>query len=117
MYPEERIKLFGMSHALVERDLDGVERSLGIDLQRSAPDKKDEEYYPQFEHELRVEAARMGEQYEVFYCLERSIRRLVADTFAAAHGDNWWNTKVPKTIQDNVRDNIQREIDSGITLR
>lgn len=117
MDAEERIKLFGMSHALLERDLDKVEQSLSVDLQRSTLDKQDEEYYPQFELELRTEAARMGKQYEFFYCLERSIRRLVADTLAAAHGDAWWNAKVPETIRNNVRDNMQREIDSGVTLR
>jgi hypothetical protein len=117
MGPEERVKLFGMSHALVERDLDKVEQALGVDLQRAVLDRKDEEYYPQFEHELRVEAARMGEHYELFYCLERSIRRLVADALAASHGDNWWETRVPEMIRNNVTSNIQREIDSGITLR
>jgi hypothetical protein len=117
MRTEDRVKLFGMSHALAERDLDKVEQALGVDLQRAAPDTKDEEYYPQFEHALRVEAARMGEHYELFYCLERSIRRLVADTLAASHGDNWWETCAPESIRNNVAANIQREIDSGITLR
>ena len=117
MASEERIKLFGMSHALVERDLDKIEKELAIDLQRFTADEKDEQYYPQFEHELRVEAARMGKQYELFYCLEQSIRRLIADTLAAAQGSNWWTTQVPPNIQTNVKENIQREVDSGVTSR
>jgi hypothetical protein len=114
---EDRIKLFGMSHALVERELDKVEERLGIDLERTADDDKDEEYYPQFEHALRVEAARMREHYELFYCLEQSIRRIVEETLDAAHGDTWWATSVPEPIRKNVADNMQREIDSGVTQR
>lgn len=114
---EDRIKLFGMSHALVERDLDKIEEVLKLDLGRSETDDRDEEYYPQFAHDLRVEAASMATHYELFYCLEKSIRALVADTLHAAHGDTWWTAKVPLNIQQNAKDNIQRELDSGVTLR
>jgi len=48
MDTEDRIKLFGMSLGLVERDLDGVEERHKLDLQRIAQDDKDEDYYPQF---------------------------------------------------------------------
>lgn len=114
---EERIKLFGMSHTLTERDLDKVEGSLKLDLGRGTTDAKDEAYYPQFGHALRVEAAQMGNHYELFYCLEVSIRSLVADTLKAAHGDAWWTACAPATVQANVASNMQREIDSGVTLR
>ena len=117
MFLEDRIKLFGMSHSLVERDLDKVEASLKLDLGRSIPDSKDEDYYPQFEHALRVAAAGMGEHYELFYCLETSIRKLVADTLESAHGETWWDTCVPPAITANVQSNIKREIDSGVTSR
>lgn len=117
MLLEDRIKLFGMSHSLVERDLDKVETTLKLDLGRSVPDSKDEDYYPQFEHALRVEAAGMGEHYELFYCLETSIRKLVADTLESAHGETWWATCAPTPIKSNVQSNIQREIDSGVTPR
>ncbi len=114
---EERIKLFGMSQALVERDLDKIENRLKVDLGRAEPDSKDEAYYPQFDLALRVEAAEMGEHYELFYCLETSIRNLVADTLEGAHGEAWWDACVPNPIQTNAKANIQREIDSGVTLR
>lgn len=117
MSTEDRIKLFGMSHALVERDLDKVEHDLNVDFGRATPDSKDEAYYPQFDHALRVEAAEMGDHYELFYCLETSIRNLVADTLEAAHGDAWWEHCVPDPIMVSVKSNVQREIDSGVTLR
>jgi hypothetical protein len=106
-----------MSHALVERELDKVERAHGIDLQRERKDDREQDYYPQFAHALRIEAARMARHYEVFYCLEKSIRNLVAETLKAAHGETWWTKCVPQSVRDNVQKNVRREIDSGITLR
>jgi Swt1-like HEPN len=117
MSKEDKILIFGMSNALIERELDKVEGKLKIDLQRSIEDEKDEEYYPQFYNELRVEARRMSKHYELFYCLENSIRRLVAETLGAEYGENWWETAVPGKIKENVKTSMQREIDSGITLR
>ena len=117
MNAEDRIKLFGMSHALLERELDKLEASQGLDLQRESKDDRDQEYYPQFAQALRTEAAGMARHYELFYCFEKSIRSLVADTLKAAHGETWWSKCVPQSVQDNVQKNIQREIDSGVTLR
>ena len=114
----ERLKLFGLSNLALERDLDRVEHSLGLDLGRlEDAEDKDEDYYPQFAQALRDEAARMSEHYEVFYCLEVSIRRLIADTLEGALGKTWWSVAVPKAVQENAKANMQREIDSGVTLR
>ena len=117
MDSEDRVKLFGMSHALVERALDKVERQQGLDLQREFKDERDQDYYPQFAHALRLEAAGMARHYELFYCLEKSIRNLLADTLKATHGETWWTKCVPKPVQENVQKNTKREIDSGVTLR
>jgi hypothetical protein len=113
----ERIRLFGLSTSALERDLDQVEKTFKIDLQRAANDQKDEDYYPQFLDALRKEASEMAAHYEVFYCLEKSIRSLIASTLQAQHSENWWSTKVPQQVQTNASTNMQREIDSGITLR
>ena len=117
MRAEDRIKLFGMSHSLVERDLDRVETQFHVDLQRSKRDEKDEEYYPQLDLALRSEAAKMGEHYELFYCLEKSIRNLVSATLESSKGENWWNTCVPEEVKNNVLKNIVRERESGVTPR
>lgn len=117
MDPEDRVRLFGLSHAAFERELDKVETTLKVDLHRGEVDQKDEEYYPQFSQALRTEAAAMGKHYELFYCLEKSIRKLVAETLEAQKGENWWDTCVPQTTLDNAKLNMQREIDSGVTMR
>ncbi|MGZ0708261.1 Swt1 family HEPN domain-containing protein [Coraliomargarita sp. W4R53] len=117
MNAEDRIKLFGMSHGLVERDLDAVEESFKVDLQRKIVDDKDEDYYPQFSFGLRSEASEMGRHYELFYCLEKSIRELVAETLKASNGEQWWENSVPQIVQQNAKQNIKRELDSGYTQR
>lgn len=117
MDTEDRIKLFGLSHSLVERELDKVEEEYDLDLHRSQPDEKDEVYYPQFDLALRKQAGQMAKHYELFYSLENSIRKLVSETLESTHGESWWDTCVPQQVRDNVQKNIQREIDSGVTLR
>jgi len=117
MKSEDKIKLFGMSHSLLESDLDKVEDKLKVELNRDIKEDKDEIYYPQFSQLLRNEAAEMGMHYELFYCLEKSIRSLVAETLESEFGENWWDSQIKQDIKDNVKKNIQREIDSGITLR
>ncbi len=117
MKKEDKVKLFGMSNLLVESDLDKVEQKFKLELQREVIEDKDEVYYPQFTHNFRQEAAEMGKHYELFYCLEKSIRHLIADTLESAKGENWWETTVPDNIKNNAKVNIKREMDSGITVR
>ena len=71
MNAEERIKLFRLSHELLETDLDKVESQYKIDLGRKQETEagKDEEYYPQFDETIRNEAEQMGQYYELLYCL------------------------------------------------
>ena len=119
MITSKDIKLFGMSHLLAERDLGLVEENLKLDLNRNIglTDDRDDNYYPQFSEMVRREAASMASHYEIFYCLEKSIRDLVCERLAAENGAAWWATVVPQTVRDNVRKNMQREEESGVTIR
>jgi hypothetical protein len=119
MSDTDKIRLFRMTHQMLESDLDRVEKSFNVDLGRDTQTKagRDEEYYPQFTEAVRQEAASMAAHYEVFYCLEQSIRDLVRDRLVAEVGSNWWDTTVPQPVRDNVDSNITRERDSGVTMR
>jgi hypothetical protein len=76
------------------------------------------EYYPQFEQAVRSEASRMSTQYDLFYCLETSIRKLISETLEESDGTKWWESgRVPPAIIKEVSDRTQRELDSGITRR
>ena len=91
---EDRLKLFSLSNQLVEHELDRVEREFAIDLRRQHRQvlDSDEDYYPQIEQEYRSEAAAMAPHYEVFYSLEKTIRRQISDTLEAEDGSNWWTS-------------------------
>jgi hypothetical protein len=76
-------------------------------------------YYPQFDADVRKEAASMSRHYEMFYCLEKSIRSFVSETLeTAGNAQDWWNTaNIPEDIKKEVRSRIQKEVDAGMTRR
>lgn len=116
----DAIKLFGMTAQLIEADLDQVERDYQIDLGRLRPadESENETYYPQFDADVRREAAEMARHYEVFYCLEKTIRRLVSETLASADGAQWWDKgRILTKIHGDVAQRMQREVDSAVTVR
>lgn len=116
---QDKIKLFRISHEIIESELNKVESFHNIDLGRNKEndDEKDQEYYPQFDESVRKEAKTMGFYYELVYCLENSIRRLITDKMEAEHSSNWWEQKVPDVVKKTAEDNIKKEKDAGITLR
>jgi len=118
--PEDQLKLFALANQLVEHDLDRVEREFSVDLRRQHRQvlDTDEDYYPQIEQTFRAEASAMAPHYEVFYSLEKAIRRLISDTLEAEEGEAWWSsTRVPGDLQREVSKRQKRELDSGTTPR
>lgn len=60
----------------------------------------------------------MSRHYELFYCLENAIRRLIAETLQESVGANWWESgKIPEKIVEETKERIAREVDSGVTRR
>ena len=59
----------------------------------------------------------MAPHYEVFYSLETTMRRLVADSLEAAEGAEWEIARIPQQIRDEARARLTREVDSGVTPR
>lgn len=127
MRPEiaDIIRNFGMANQMAEVALDKVERKYAIDLGRPTKGQnKDTKYYPQFEEKIRKEAAEMARHYEVFYCLENSIRRLITQRLQEEFGGDWWSAShkdgkevVPQVIKDNATKNRKNEIKRAITPR
>jgi hypothetical protein len=120
---EEKVKSFGMTNMLIESEIDQLEKKLGIKL-RNITSKEESQndiekaYFPQFAEALRLEAAEMARSYELFYCLEKTIRLQITELLELTQGENWWNDKVvPQQIFLDVKKRIQRERESGITPR
>src|SRR5690606_23817797 len=81
--------------------------------------ESDNIYYPQFDLEIRKEAKKMAKNYEIFYCLEKSIRNLINTALESEIGDNWWEEGgvVPENVKSEVKKRINKEIDSAVTMR
>jgi hypothetical protein len=114
---DDHLRSFGMSGFLLTDDLQKVEAKFGIDLGHAAPTSQDSSYYPQFDQTIRAQAAEMAAHYELFYCLEQSMRELIVTTLFDKAGAAWWQSSVPAKIGDDVAERIQREKDSGFSQR
>jgi hypothetical protein len=117
----ERVKSFGMTNQIVAGELTQISSDFGIELGHlvSIPSELDATYYPQFPLLVRSEARSMAKHYELFYCLEKSIRVLVAETLEeATHREDWWDSdRIPSNIKQEVHNRIKAEVDSGVTRR
>ncbi|MCL4712737.1 MAG: hypothetical protein KJZ73_15965 [Pseudorhodoplanes sp.] len=104
---------------MITEELKGVEKHFNVELghQPRALQQSTTDYYPQFEQQVREEAAQMAQHYELFYCLEQAIRKLITETMEEAAGANWWEEKIPQQIRDEVKKLVRNEVDSGVTRR
>jgi hypothetical protein len=120
---EKTVKAFGMTNMLIESEIDKLEKNLSIKLRNEISKEEgqndiEKAYVPQFAETLRIEAAEMARSYELFYCLEKTIRRQITEILELNQGINWWNDKtIPQQIFTDVKKRVQRERESGITPR
>ena len=120
---DEKVKSFGMTNMLIETDIDSIEKKFDVKLREnesSSSEVKEIEdaYFPQFESALRSEASYMARNFELFYCLEKTIRNQISELLESTHGEEWWNDAVvPQHIVGEVKKRTQREREAGITPR
>lgn len=117
---ENLVRSFGMSGYQITTELREIEKAHNLELghTRAELGQQETDYYPQFEREVRLEAEEMAQHYQAFYCLEKSIRKLISEAMEDAAGANWWTSgKINQTISTDVAGRIQREIDSGVSRR
>ena len=74
-------------------------------LGRSLADLSFAEFSPQ----ILDGAEKMSRLYVAFFCFENSVREFVAQRMRDAHGETWWDTKVPPPIRKKVADRKAQE--------
>lgn len=119
-FVDDYIRSFGMSGLLLTEELKLVESSLNVTLghTESESEQTERHYFPQFEEEVRLEASEMALHYEAFYCLEKSIRKLISEILRDAEGVDWWKSaRIPPHISQEVSKRIQTELDGGVSQR
>jgi hypothetical protein len=117
---DNSVRSFGMSGFLICDELRQIEQRFGIELGHVSKAEVGSAvaYYPQFEQSVRLEAAKMSENYEVFYCLEQAIRKLIVETLEDAEGIDWWSsTRIAPDIKSDVASLVRKERDNGVTPR
>jgi hypothetical protein len=117
---ESRIKAFAMNHSMFMEEILQIQEKLNLDFGVKGQENLIEnDYYPQFDSELRMQAKQMSKYYELFFCLEKSIRDFVSQTIETiANNTDWWQESyVPDSIKKEVENRIAKELDSGVTQR
>lgn len=119
--PDGLIRAFGMSGLQITTAMHEIEQNYNIELGHVKEQSKARRAaeYSQFEVDMRKDAARMSEFYEVFFCLENSIRKLVSNILVEAEGADWWNSARvdDERIRKKANSQQKKEIDSGIVPR
>lgn len=116
---DHTVELFVLKCAVIQAGVNAENVAANPDYARSVEQWDDnlEPFIRQFELANRRNAVKMARYYELFYLLENDIRRLIIETMEAAHGDDWWDTRVPQSVLDEVRKNQAREAQAAVTQR
>lgn len=114
---DEKLMLFGMKNLLLERNLEKLEKD-GLEIGHAATLKKDELVDTElFEHDILKRAKKMADFYILYFSLENSVRQLIRDILNEKYGENWWDSKVPAGVKQNVNDIQKKEKDSAMSIR
>lgn len=117
---ENIINSFTFKNMLLLADLEKIEKKYNISIlsDSTISSEIEQDFYPQFDEKLRNEASTMSKYYEIFYCLENTIRNLISSVLDSEFGTSWWDSQhVPSQIMTDVKKRIKKERDSGITQR
>lgn len=114
---DNAIRYFGLNNLALDSDLARIERDLKVQFRKQRSPSDVDDYYAQIPAQIRHDAAKMGEHYELFYCLEVSIRDLIRATLVTAEPADWWTKLVPQVVRENAEKNQKREVQAGVTPR
>ncbi len=113
----DNLKLFGMHNLMLESELNKLE-SNGIQIEHARTIRKAEVVDVElFETDILQEARKMADFYVLYYSLENSIRRLIAERLAEKHGGTWWKDRVPEALQKEVEKKQKDERDTTMSIR
>ena len=113
------VRLFGMSGLQLATEVKILEKSIGQSLStKKVKKEEDSEYFEQFDLDLRTQAGSMAKYYEVFYCLENSVRRIIRERMHEKFSnEDWWEKGVVQNVRDEVKKRMKRDLDSSFTMR
>ena len=114
---DEQLQLFGMRNLLLEAEFARLEER-GIEIGHAKTIQRETLVDVElFDRDIRVEARRMADFYVVYYCLENTVRRLIAERLQDKHGASWWDTAVPNGIKQAVAEKQLQEKETVLAIR
>lgn len=113
------IRSFGMRNLQVLHEIETIEREHGLRIltHGGTERERDDQYFARFDQSVRRHAQSMASHYEVFYCLENTIRDLISDVMEGAFGTDWWQVKVDQAVRDEAKRNKKAEEEMGVAPR
>lgn len=116
---QDALRSFGMANMLLHSELRQIEKRFSIDLGLDGGESTDTSPLEHlFDLSVQAEAREMATHYELFYCLEKSIRSVINDVLNPDDKTDWWDaTHVPQPILDRVDGRRKKEREEGITPR
>jgi HEPN superfamily Swt1-like protein len=113
----EQLQLFGMRNLLLEAEFARLEER-GVEIGHAKTIQRETLVDVElFDRDIRVEARRMADFYVVYYCLENTVRRLIAERLQDKHGASWWDAAVPNGIKQAVAEKQLQEKDTVLAIR
>jgi Swt1-like HEPN len=118
----DRIELFVLKCAVLHNRISNINNLIDettkiSEFKGDFIEKDIEKYIKQFTLSNRTKAHRMANYYRIFYMLENDIRSLIVETLQTAHGEYWWEQKVPANVKEEVKKNRDKEEKAAITAR
>jgi hypothetical protein len=114
---DEQLQLFGMRNLLLEAEFARLEER-GVEIGHAKTIQRETLVDVElFDRDIRVEARRMADFYVVYYCLENTVRRLIAERLQDKHGASWWDTAVPNGIKQAVAEKQLQEKQTVLAIR
>ncbi|MCH7561795.1 MAG: hypothetical protein IIC67_10610 [Thaumarchaeota archaeon] len=114
----DELDLFAMRNMRLEDSLIELENN-GVEIGHINTLEKEEIVDPELvDLDIRKAGKKTSEYFNIYYCMENTIRRMIKQTMEEKHGIDWWrNSNIPEGVKNSVSDNIKKEKDSLMTSR
>ena len=108
---EFQVELFFNRARMMQNDILDLSH-LGFSLDQLQNEKKRSEILQSFPEQLLKESKDMSTCYQVLYCFENDLRKIINDIMDESFGENWWDKNVRQGIKDDVKKRQKAEKNS-----
>ena len=108
---EFQLDLFLSRMQRMQNDILDLEH-LGYSIDNLQRETKTLEILQSFPEDLLKESMDMSDCYQILYCFENDLRKVINDVMLESIGSDWWNQCVRQSIRDDVKRNQTAEQNS-----